>query len=119
MASSWSHEVDAQRSASEVSFPVAIEWNPQAGTRAWRLQVAADEKFQNVFLNRRVTGQKYLVTEIPAGYYFWRVAPAEFQAYSSPVRFFISGGVVTTVDLANRGPRVKSQRPGRTAKRAQ
>jgi hypothetical protein len=112
-------KVEAQTAANEVSFPVAIGWNTQAGIHVWRLQIAADEKFQDVFLDRRVMGQKYLVAEIPAGYYFWRVAPADSQAYSSPVRFFISGGVVTTVGVSNREPRVKSHRPGRTTKRAQ
>ncbi len=100
----------AQQTAPQVSFPTAIEWKPQAGVRVWRLQVAADEKFQDIFLDRRVLGGRYLVSEIPAGSYFWRVAPADSQSYSSPVRFFISGGVVTTVDIPQRAKPQRARR---------
>ncbi len=106
-------EVAAQQAAAQVSFPTAIEWKRQAGVRLWRLQVAADEKFQDVFLDRRVVGDRYLVGELPPGYYFWRVAPADTQSYSNPIRFFISGGVVTAVDVTPRVYRAKPQRARR------
>jgi len=81
--------------------------------RIWRLQVAADDKFQDVFIDRRVVGDHYLVSEIPSGYYYWRVAPAETQSYSSPLRFFVSGGTVTAIDVSTRPSRVKPQRAKR------
>ena len=111
--STISRNAGAQQTAPQVSFPTAIEWKPQAGVRIWRLQVAADEKFQDIFLDRRVLGGRYLVSEIPAGSYFWRVAPVEAQSYSNPVRFFISGGVVTAVDIPPRPQRAKPQRARR------
>lgn len=94
----------------EVSFPVVIQWNKQAGARAYRVQIAADEKFQNVFFDGRVRGERYVASELPPGYYFWRVAPADLtiNSFSQPVRFFVSGGIVTPVTLPNRTKRVRS-----------
>jgi len=109
---SFPRQVDAQQAA-QVSFPITVEWKPQAGVRIWRLQVAADEKFQDIFLDRRVVGDRYVVSEIPSGYYFWRVAPADSQSYSTPLRFFISGGTVTAIDVSTRPSRVKPQRARR------
>jgi len=100
----------AQQTAPQVSFPTAIECKPQAGVRMWRLQVSAAEKFQDVFLDRRVLGGRHLISEVPPGYYFWRVAPADSQSYSNPVRFFISGGAVTAIDVPPRSQRAKPQR---------
>jgi hypothetical protein len=99
-----------QTSAREISFPVAIQWNKQASARTYRLQIAADEKFQNVFFDGPVAGQRYVTSELPPGYYFWRVAPADSNvgSFSQPVRFFVSGGIVTPVSLPTRAKRVRS-----------
>ena len=99
----------AQTSRREISFPVAIEWNKQTDARTYRLQIAADEKFQNVFFDGRVAGARYVATELPPGYYFWRVGQADLSvsSFSQPVRFFVSGGIVTTVNLPNRAKRVR------------
>lgn len=89
----------------EIIFPIPIQWNKQKGVTMYRLQIAADEKFQDVFIDRRVSGSRYVVSNLSPGYYYWRVAPAESQLgeFSRPVRFFVSGGIVTTVRLPNRG----------------
>ena len=99
----------AQTSRREISFPVAIQWNKQTGTRTYRLQIAADEKFQNVYFDGRVAGERYVASELPPGHYFWRVAPADLNigSFSQPVRFFVSGGIVTPVSLPNRAKRVR------------
>ena len=99
----------AQTSA--VSFPVAIEWNSQPRVTKYRLQIAADEKFQDVFFDGRVTGSRYVIRDLPAGYYFWRVASADSSLgnYSTPVRIFISGGVVTPLNLPNRTRRARAR----------
>jgi hypothetical protein len=99
----------AQTSRREVSFPVAIQWDKQTGTRTYRLQIAADEKFQDVFFDGRVAGERYVATELPPGYYFWRVGQADssVSSFSPPVRFFVSGGIVTPVKLPNRAKRVR------------
>ena len=103
---------DAQQTtAREVVFPVSIQWNRQKGVKRYRLQIAADERFQNIFLDKRVVGDRFAVSELSAGYYYWRVAPADWEVgnFSRPVRFFISGGTVTPVRLACRATRSHSQ----------
>lgn len=101
-----------QTTGREIAFPVTIRWNRQKCTNKYRLQIAADERFQNVFLDRRVTGDRYVVKELPPGYYFWRAAPAELQVgeFSRPIRFFISGGVVMPVTFPGRTTRSHSSR---------
>ena len=96
-----------QTAAHEIVFPVSIRWNRQKGVGRYRLQIAADDRFQNVFFDRRVVGDRYVVSELSPGYYYWRVAPADSQLgeFSRPVRFFISGGTVVTVTLPNRTTR--------------
>jgi hypothetical protein len=87
-----------------IVFPVTIQWNKQKNVARYRLQIAADEKFQDVFFDGRVAGNRYVVKDLLPGAYYWRVAPADSQlgAFSPPLRFFLSGGVVTTVELPHR-----------------
>ena len=93
-----------QTTARQIAFPVTIHWKRQKGVSRYRLQIAADAKFQNVFFDRPVIGDRYVVSELPAGYYYWRVASADLLVgeFSKPMRFFVSGGVVTAVKLPNR-----------------
>jgi len=103
--------VEAQQTATrEIVFPVSIQWNREKGVKKYRLQIAADEKFQNVFLDRPVVGDRFVVSELSAGCYYWRVAPAHSQVgnFSRPVRFFISGGTITPVRISNRATRSHS-----------
>jgi hypothetical protein len=90
-----------QRTAREIAFPVPIQWNKQKGVTRYRLRIAADEKFEDVFFDGRISGERYVVSGFSPGYYYWRVAPADSRLgeFSRPVRFFISGGIVTTVRL--------------------
>jgi hypothetical protein len=96
-----------QTTPREIVFPVPIQWNRQRGVNRYRLQIAADGKFQDVFFDGRVMGNRYVVTSLSPGDYYWRVAPAEAQvgAFSRPTRFFVSGGVVKTVRFPGRGTR--------------
>ena len=90
-----------QTAAREISFPVVIQWNRRARVCKYRLQIAADEKFQNIFYDGQVIGERYVAKELPAGYYFWRVAPNDSQLgnFSAPARIFVSGGIVTPMNL--------------------
>jgi hypothetical protein len=99
-----------QTTTREIVFPVAIQWNREKDVKRYRLQIAADEKFQNVFLDRRVVGDRFVVSELSPGYYYWRVAPADSQVgnFSRPVRFFISGGTITPVRPSSRPTRLHS-----------
>ena len=78
------------------------------GVTRYRLQIAADEKFQDVFFDGRVAGSRYLVSDLSPGYYYWRVAPADSESprFSRPSRFFVSGGVVKTVRVRGTGGRL-------------
>jgi len=93
----------------EIAFPKTIQWNKQRGVTRYRLQIAGDEQFQNVFFDGPVTGEQYIVSGLSAGYYYWRVAPVDSRSrFSQPVRLFISGGVVTTVRLPSRATSARS-----------
>lgn len=92
-----------------VVFPVTLQWNKQKDVSRYRLQIAADEKFQDVYFDSPVYGNRHVVKDLPPGTYYWRAAPADFQlgAFSPPVRFFLSGGVVTTVQLFKTPRRIR------------
>jgi hypothetical protein len=94
-----------QSTRREIVFPVPIQWNKQKGVTRYRLQIAADEKFQDVFFDGRVMGSRYVASNLSPGYYYWRVAAADSQPtdFSRPSRFFVSGGVVKTVRVPGRG----------------
>jgi hypothetical protein len=79
-----------------IAFPTTIQWNKQRGVTKYRLQIADDERFSNIFYDGPVIGERYTVTGLAPGYYYWRIAPSERQtgAFLKAVRFFISGGVV-------------------------
>src|SRR5688500_16157780 len=79
-----------------IAFPTTIQWSKQRGVTRYRLQIADDERFSNIFYDGPVNGERYTVTGLAPGYYYWRIAPAGSQtgAFFKPVRFFVSGGVV-------------------------
>ncbi len=93
----------------ELVFPVTIQWSKQKAAREYRLQIAADKNFQNVFLDKRIVGERYVASELAPGYYYWRVLPVEplLSDFSLPIKFFVSGGVVTSVKIQNRKTRTK------------
>ena len=105
--SSVSSAANPQQSAREISFPVAIHWNKQADVSTYRLQIAADEKFRDVFFDGQVTGERYVANDLPPGSYFWRVASGDSNLgqFSPAVRFFVSGGIVKRVAIPKRGKR--------------
>ncbi len=93
-----------QESGRQISFPVAIQWNKQKGVSSYRLQIASDENFRDIFLDRRLNGARYVAQDLPPGYYYWRVTPADFGRanFTRPVRFFVSGGVIRAVKVPAR-----------------
>jgi hypothetical protein len=80
----------------QIAFPTKIQWPKQRGVNKYRLQIAEDERFSSIFYDGPVSGERYVVTGLAPGYYYWRIAPAGSQtgAFMRPVRFFIPGGVV-------------------------
>jgi hypothetical protein len=102
-----------QAATRSISFPRSIQWTKQKGVAKYRLQIASDENFRNIFFDRRVNGERYTVSGLPPGYYYWRTATADFSTgqFSRPVRFFVSGGAVVSgalPDKAGRRPRVRA-----------
>ena len=105
-STSFSSVVGQQANGRVVVFPITIQWSKHKSVNRYRLQIAADEKFQDVFFDGPINGTRYTVEDLLPGSYYWRVAAVEAQlgAFSPPVRFFLSGGVITPVKLPNRGP---------------
>jgi hypothetical protein len=102
-----------QAGTRSISFPTSIQWTKQKGVAKYRLQIASDENFRNIFFDGRVSGARYTVTGLPPGYYFWRTAPSDFYTgqFSNPARFFVSGGAVVSPaqpDKAGRRPRART-----------
>ncbi len=91
-----------QASVRKIIFPATIQWDKQHGVMKYRLQIAGDEEFQNIFFDRPIVGERYVVSDLSPGYYYWRVAPAASRAgsYSKPERFFLSGGIIKKVKLS-------------------
>jgi hypothetical protein len=86
-----------------VIFPVTIQWPRQKGIFRYRLQIAADPQFRDIYVDRRLVGNRHVVDDLQPGEYYWRVATAEARVgvFSMPVKFFISGGVITPVTFPN------------------
>ncbi|HKP46526.1 MAG TPA: hypothetical protein VJT50_07995 [Pyrinomonadaceae bacterium] len=90
--------------ARSISFPVTIKWPGERGVTKYRLQIARDEKFADIFFDGQVNSQRYKVSGLPPGYYFWRVAASGgTRSFEKPVRFFISGGTLS--QAADQRPR--------------
>lgn len=96
-----------QAGARSISFPVSIQWSKQKGVAKYRLQIASDETFHSIFFDGRVHGERYTVNALPPGYYYWRTAPADSSTgrFSTPVRFFVSGGAVVSATVSNKAAR--------------
>jgi len=96
-----------QPQARAISFPTTIQWSKQNGVARYRLQVASDENFRSIFFDGRVNVERYTVSGLPPGYYYWRTAAADRSTgkFSKPVRFFVSGGAVLSKALPDKGTR--------------
>ncbi len=102
-----------QSGTRSISFPASIHWTKEKDVAKYRLQIADDETFHNIFFDGRVPGDRYTVNGLPPGYYYWRTAPADSSTgrFSTPVRFFVSGGVVVSATVSNKAasrPRVRN-----------
>ena len=72
--------------ARKVSTSARIQWKAQEHASRYRLQVARDEGFTDMVIDKAVSGNGYLIGGLPEGKYYWRVAPigGEGGNYSSP-----------------------------------
>src|SRR6266480_4444350 len=70
----------AQERYNSPQAPVArIQWSKQIGVKRYRLQIASDERFSDVFFDGLITGYEYLTRDLAPGRYYWRVAPSEYE----------------------------------------
>jgi outer membrane protein assembly factor BamB len=72
--------------AEQVAAPLKLRWPARPRVRRFRLQVALDEKFNDIVFDRAVEGLEQEVSGLQPGKYYWRVAPAtpETGRYSAP-----------------------------------
>ena len=94
----------AQTPGQTLVFPTSVQWPRQQGITWYRLQIGGDETFLDIHFDRRVVGDRFWVRELAPGYYYWRIAPADNQLgeFSRPLRFFVPGGVVTSIPARSR-----------------
>ena len=96
------HFASAQESAptgSQATPSVRIRWNAQRNITRYRLQIARDEQFGDIVVDRAVNGTEFVVRELAPGRYFWRIAPAvvETGRFSVPLAFEVSASSNATV----------------------
>ncbi len=75
--------------ATQMPPSILVRWQGKPGVNRYRLQLATDEKFEDVVFDQAVEGRQYVVKDLPPGNYFWRVAPAAAEtsiSYSRPER---------------------------------
>jgi hypothetical protein len=86
---------DGQTPAAHQLEPsILVRWQGRPGINRYRLQLATDEKFEDVVFDQAVEGRQYVVKGLPPGDYFWRVAAAAVEtsiSYSKPERVTLSG----------------------------
>lgn len=83
----------ATQKAQEIEPSILIRWQGKPGVNRYRLQLATDEKFEDVVYDQAVEGQQHLVKGLPSGNYFWRVASAAAETstiYTRPERVSVS-----------------------------
>jgi hypothetical protein len=90
--------------AREVSSSILVRWRGAPGVNRYRLQLATDEKFEDIVFDQPVEGRQHIVRGLPAGNYFWRVAPAVAEtsaSFSRPERVYISASSTTVAEAPN------------------
>jgi uncharacterized repeat protein (TIGR01451 family) len=57
--------------------PARIVWKKQPGISRYRIQLATDERFQDVIFDGVAATSEYMATALAPGRYYWRVAAAQ------------------------------------------
>lgn len=79
--------------ARQLEPSILVRWQGRPGINRYRLQLATDEKFEDVVFDEAVEGRQHVVKGLPPGNYFWRVAAAAVEtsiSYSKPERVTLS-----------------------------
>ena len=86
--------------AARVPPSILFRWVGKPGVSRYRLQLATDEKFEDVVFDQAVEGRQYVVKDVQPGNYFWRVAPAAAETsifYTRPERVTLGNEAKVTV----------------------
>ena len=79
--------------AQQLPPSILVRWQGKPGVNRYRLQLATDEKFEDIVFDQAVEGRQYVVKGLPPGNYFWRVAAAAAEtsiSYTTPERVTLS-----------------------------
>lgn len=80
--------------ARQVPPSILVRWEGKPGVNRYRLQLARDQKFEDIVFDQAVEGRQHVVKGLAPGNYFWRVAPAAAETstvYSRPEPVSLSG----------------------------
>jgi outer membrane protein assembly factor BamB len=85
VALAQSQATSAQSGSSQQTYETTLHWNGRANVTRYRLQVALDPRFDNIIYDGAVVGLEHKIS-LPAGRYYWHVAPApkETGRFSMP-----------------------------------
>ncbi|HEY0173224.1 MAG TPA: hypothetical protein VGB98_19600, partial [Pyrinomonadaceae bacterium] len=81
--------------ATKLPPSILVRWQGKPGVNRYRLQLATDERFEDIVFDQAVEGRQHVIKDLPPGNYFWRVAPAAAEtsnAYSRPEPVTMGGG---------------------------
>jgi hypothetical protein len=92
---------DAAISSGAASYevaPVKIAWKQQPGISRYRIQVAMDQRFENVIFDGSVVATEYQANTLAPGRYYWRVAAFEGAGeFSKPAMFEVKSSTTREV----------------------
>lgn len=98
-------QVNASSSA-QPNLP-RLKWTKPAGTERYRLQIARDDRFNDVLFDVIVSGEEYLVKDLSPGSYYWRLTSLESGRPLRPAtRFEVKS------DFTEEGLKVRIPGPG-------
>src|SRR3712207_887922 len=60
--------------ARQLEPSILVRWQGRPGINRYRLQLATDERFEDIVFDQAVEGRQHVVKGLPPGNYFWRVA---------------------------------------------
>jgi len=98
--------VFAQDNAQPANTKVHLHWGARPGIARYRLQLASDHDFHDIVFDRVVKGTAIDINDLPAGKYFWRVAPLTqtLGEFSSAAAIDILPPETAEADLASAQP---------------
>jgi len=76
----------ARVQTAEGAMQVYAQWSAQPGVSKFRFQLARDDEFSDIVVDRVVSATETRVSDLAPGKYFWRVAPliCRLGEFSSP-----------------------------------